>query len=414
MTNPPEVLRRAEVSRSQVPRFSVILPTFNRLGFLRRALLGWERQEPADLRFEVIVVDDGSSDGTRDFLSGWTSSRFDTLALSQRNAGPALARNRALESARGDLVFFTGDDIVPSPGILAHHARAHDTESRETTVVIGRTSWPDDLPLTATMRHIDGAGAEQFSFAYLRDGEEYDFRHFYTSNLSIRKSFLARPPGGFSEDFPMAAFEDIELSYRLARLGQRILYCRDAVAWHYHSYDVRSFFRRQVTCGAMAHLFYEKWPALSKWFPVREIERARLLEATEPAAGRRDDSSMESLATLEAALFELAGFYEGTTGSELTPLLHGIFRYGVVKGFLEPSLEEPQRSRAQWRLAREILIPALRGFLLGAREAELAVPAGLVLRIGELVDDPLIRTWLAAQGPPRIQMAYDQGRSRSV
>lgn len=414
MTKAPEVLQRSEVSRSQIPRFSVILPTFNRLRFLRRALLGWERQEPVGFRFEVIVVDDGSGDGTRELLSGWTSKRFDYLALSQQNSGPALARNRALERARGDFVFFTGDDIVPSPGILAHHARVHDTQNRETTVVIGRTNWPDDLPLTATMRHIDGAGAEQFSFAYLRDGREYDFRHFYTSNLSIRRSFLARAPGGFSVDFPKAAFEDIELSYRLARLGQRIFYCRDAVAWHYHSYDVRSFFRRQVTCGAMAHLLYRKWPALSKWFPVRQIERARLLEVTEPAAGRRDDSSMEALATLEAALFELAGFYEGTTGSELTPLLFGIFRYGVVKGFLEASLEEPQRSRVQWRLAREILIPALRGFLHGTREVKLAVPAGLVLRIGELLDEPGIRTWLAAQGPPRIQTGADQSRSRSA
>lgn len=385
MTDAPAILRKSEVSPSQLPRFSVILPTFNRLPLLRRALLGWERQEPVGLPFEVIVVDDGSGDGTRDLLSGWTSSRFDYLALSQQNSGPALARNRALERARGDFVFFTGDDIVPSPGILARHARVHETENRETTVVIGRTNWPDDLPLTATMRHIDGAGAEQFSFTYFRDGEEYDFRHFYTSNLSIRRSFLARVPGGFSVEFPKAAFEDIELSYRLANLGQRIVYCRDAVAWHYHPYDVRSFFRRQVTCGAMAHLLYRKWPVLSKWFPVREIERARLLEASDPAAGSRDDPSTETLARLEAALFELVGLYEGTTGSELTPLLLGIFRYGLVKGFLEASFEGPRRPRVQRRLAREILIPALRGFLLGARNAKLAVPDGLVLRIRELV-----------------------------
>lgn len=414
MTKAPEVLRSTAVSRSQIPRISVILPTFNRLPFLRRALQGWEKQEPASLRFEVIVIDDGSGDGTRDLLSGWTSRRFDYVALSQQNSGPALARNHALERARGDFVFFTGDDIVPSPRILAHHLRMHDKENRETTVVIGRTRWPEDFPLTATMQHVDGAGGEQFSFAYLRDGREYDFRHFYTSNLSLRRSFLERVPEGFSVDFRKAAFEDIELSYRLARLGQRIVYCRDAVAWHYHPYDVRSFFRRQVGAGAMAHLFYEKWPLLSKWFPARDVDRARLLEATESPGGRREDSSTEDLMTLEADLFELAGLYEGTTGSELTPLLRGIFQYGMVKGFLEASLEDPPRARVQWRLARELLIPAVRGFLVEARKADLSVPAGLVLRIGELVDDPVIRAWPAPPKPPNVPTADDLDGSLSA
>jgi glycosyltransferase involved in cell wall biosynthesis len=414
VTKAPEVLRRSEVSPPAIPRFSVILPAFNRLVFLRKALIAWESQEPMSLRFELIAIDDGSDDGTRDLLSTWTSRRFDYLALTQQNSGPALARNRALERARGELIFFTGDDIVPSPRILEHHSRVHDSEDQQTTVVIGRTIWPDDLLLTATMRHVDGPGAEQFSFAYLRDGEEYDFRHFYTSNLSVRRSFLDRVPGGFSVEFPRAAFEDIELSYRLARLGQRIVYCRDAVAWHYHPYDVRSFFRRQVTCGAMAHIFYKKWPLLSKWFPVLEVERIRLLEATEHVAGRRDDSSAEALATLEAALLELAEFYEGTKASELTPLFLGIFRYGVVKGFLEASLEESSRSRVQWRLAKEILIPAVRGFLNGAWSSELAVPEGLVLRIGELADDPAIKMWPVVQRPSRRTAADGRGARRSA
>lgn len=414
MTKAPEILRKTEISRSEIPRFSVILPTFNRLRFLRRALQAWERQEPASLHFEVIVVDDGSGDGTRDLLSSWTSRRFDYVALSQPNSGPALARNHALERARGDFVFFTGDDIVPSPRILEHHVRFHDKDSQETTVVIGRTRWPEDLPLTATMRHVDGAGGEQFSFAYLRDGSEYDFRHFYTSNLSIRRSFLERVPERFSVDFRKAAFEDIEFSYRLARLGQRIVYCQNAVAWHYHPYDVRSFFRRQVGAGAMGHLFYEKWPLLAKWFPVHDVERARLLEAKESAAGRKDDSRTEALATLEAELFGLAGLYEGTTGSELTALLRGIFQYGMVKGFLEASLEEPPRSRVQWRLARELLVPAVRAFLVEAKKSRLAVPAGVVRRLGETLDDPVIRAWPAPSGAPHIPTVDGQDGSLSA
>lgn len=374
---------------SVAPRFSVILPTFNRLPFLRRALLAWERQE-FGIPFELIVVDDGSDDGTRELLAGWTSHRFDLTAITQKNAGPARARNRALENARGDLVFFTGDDIVPSERVLAQHAGVHEEKGRETTVVIGRTVWPDDLPVTATMRHVDGPGAEQFSFAHLRDGEEYDFRHFYTSNLSIRRSFLAGEPDGFSEDFPRAAFEDIELSYRLSRRGQRIFYCREALAWHYHPYDVRSFFRRQVTCGAMAHRLYRKWPLLSKWFLTHDVERLRLRTVAEAAARRGMDASPEDLVRLEEVLFQVAGSQEESPGPDLSPLLGGLFRYGMAKGFVEAAVEDPTRTGVLHLFAREILGPSVRQFLERAGASASSIRPGLVPEIAELLHDSAI------------------------
>ena len=72
------------------------------------------------------------------------------------------------------------------------------------------------------MRHVDGPGAQQFSYHYMVDGAEYDFRHFYTSNVSLRRDLLDREPEGFSTEFPAAAFEDAELAYRLSRPIQQL------------------------------------------------------------------------------------------------------------------------------------------------------------------------------------------------
>lgn len=369
------------------PEISVVIPTFNRVALLRRALAAWEAQEPRSIEFEVIVVDDGSTDGTDAFLSAWSSTRYSFRFLRQRNAGPARARNEALRLARGRLVFYSGDDIFPSPTLLREHLSVHAREQDERVVVIGRSSWPPDLPLTATMQHIDGPGAEQFSFAYLRDGREYDFRHFYTSNLSISRALLDKEPGGFSEEFPRAAFEDIELSYRLSRHGQRILYAERAEAWHHHPYEVRSFFRRQVVCGAMAAILLRKWPQLSKWFPGRELEALRVRLSTEGSSRRTVTGDLDAA---EAAALDLAALYDARPTPVLTPLLLGVFRHGVQRGFAEAWYgAEGARAILRLSMRESTLGPALGGFAAGARKNGVTLPGRLVARFQDALGVPL-------------------------
>ena len=204
------------------PRFSVVIPSYNRRLTLERVLDGYQLQTAEAPPFEVIVVDDGSTDGTAELLASRRPSRYRLRFARQANGGPALARNRGLALAQGDIVLFTGDDVEPTPSLLAEHSRAHDARAAPTAIVLGLTRWTPDAELTATMRHIDGEGAQQFSYHFLKDGAEYDFRHFYTSNVSIRRSLLDCEPGYFATDFPAAAFQDAELAYRLSLHGGRI------------------------------------------------------------------------------------------------------------------------------------------------------------------------------------------------
>ena len=106
------------------PELSVVIPTYNRKDTLSRVLEGLGSQTLPVASYEVIVVDDGSRDGTPRFLTEF-SAPFRFEALIQSNTGPAGARNRAIQAARGEIVVFLGDDTVPEASFLEVHLREH-------------------------------------------------------------------------------------------------------------------------------------------------------------------------------------------------------------------------------------------------------------------------------------------------
>ena len=129
-----------------MPEYSVVIPTFNRMDVLPEVLAALEAQEEAP-SFEVVVIDDGSSDGTAEWLAGcrW---RIPVEAVSQPNRGPAEARNRGVQLASGGRVAFLGDDTVPSRGWLAAHYRAVQARSdRDRVAVLGYTGWHSRMRL---------------------------------------------------------------------------------------------------------------------------------------------------------------------------------------------------------------------------------------------------------------------------
>ncbi|MEM1206440.1 MAG: glycosyltransferase family 2 protein [Acidobacteriota bacterium] len=326
--------------------FSVVVPTYNRRRDLLRTLAAYERQEPADLEFEVVAVDDGSGDGTAAALADLRPRRFSLRFETQDNAGPAKARNRALEMARGDLVLFTGDDIEPAPDLLRRHLETHRSHGDPALAVLGLTTWPEDGPLTATMRHIDGPGAQQFSYHYFEDGAEYDFRHLYTSNVSLTRRFLELEAGPFATVFPAAAFEDAEVGHRLAYHGLRILYRRDATAFHHHPYDAAGFYRRQERCGRMAALLFQRNPELKKWLAVREVEWRRLaLLGMDPQDVPPLQRLADELDSWIRRAIRLATFYDPIDPPGIDGFLSPLFRLGYLDGLCAALLPEPAARR---------------------------------------------------------------------
>ncbi len=221
------------------PYFSVVIPTHNRIATLTRVLgaLGAQKEAPD---FEVVLIDDGSTDDTAAVINESVASKRFAFPLrfeTQPNSGPGRARNRGTALARGTFVVFIGDDTVPEPGFLAQHAKTHRESGDDPLLAcLGYTGWPPAETATPFMDHINDYGL-QFGYRLIEDGAVVPFNFFYTSNISIARATLGEAP--FDTTFPAAAWEDIELAYRLDAAGLKIRYNASAVTRHYHRMDRR-------------------------------------------------------------------------------------------------------------------------------------------------------------------------------
>ena len=132
------------------PYFSVVVPTYNRLGRLRHVIAAFERQAYPSDAYEVIVISDGSTDGTDAYLETLRST-MQLRWLTQANQGPAAARNAGVRTAVGEFIVFVDDDVVPEPQLLEEHARSHHEAGRD-VVVLGPLLTPEGFEMAPWVR----------------------------------------------------------------------------------------------------------------------------------------------------------------------------------------------------------------------------------------------------------------------
>lgn len=255
-------------------KVSVVIPTYNRKDTLRKAIQAYFRQAAPPGSFEILAVDDGSTDGTSQAVADLQgSSPVRVRYFQQQPRGPAAARNLGIREAAGEIILFSDDDIVPDRNLVAEHLAWHQNHAEDSVAVLGYVTWAPEVEATPFMKWC-GERGPIFCYADFAGQTQIDAQFFYSCNISLKTRFL-RSSGRFDEEFKSAAYEDVELGYRLARRGMRLLYNPAAVGYHYQRFSVEDARRRARRVAAARRIFERKEAGISTLASEARRKRGR-------------------------------------------------------------------------------------------------------------------------------------------
>jgi glycosyltransferase involved in cell wall biosynthesis/peptidoglycan/xylan/chitin deacetylase (PgdA/CDA1 family) len=254
----------------RTPQFSIVIPTYERRDTVVRMVAALERQAFDD--FEVIVVVDGSSDGTGAALCR-LQLPFPLAVLERENEGAAAARNAGAAAATGELLLFLDDDMEAHPEMLAAHDRSH---SEGADIVLGH------LPLHRASRATvlsRGAGtwAERRCRRLVSLASEVPGEELITGQMSIRKTVFERL-GRFDVSFTRGGLfggEDRDFGYRAVEAGLRIVFNPAAISYQLYEVDPAAYTRRSQEAGRSAEELRAKHPEWNAEMPGAEVFTTR-------------------------------------------------------------------------------------------------------------------------------------------
>jgi glycosyltransferase involved in cell wall biosynthesis len=278
------------MNRRRTPQLSVIICTLNRSVFLKRVLESLQRQSLKTGQYEIVLIDDGSSDHTRE-----TARAFEkTLPLKyfyQRNAGLASAKNHGIYAAGGDILLFLDDDDIATEPLLEEHLKTHQKYPDDRYAVLHYTKWSPALQLTPLMHFVTEIGHFLFSYPRLTHGDVVDYTFFWGGRSSCKRSFLIEH-GVFNPVFRFGC-EDIELGYRLSRHGLKVVYNEKAVSMMIRPVGFDDFSRRLIRQGRSQSIFsslhddprVREWAEMSgvdeTWHAIKDVYRLKMKAARE-------------------------------------------------------------------------------------------------------------------------------------
>ena len=268
--------------------FSVVIPTYNRKPILEKCLRAIEHQQLRNGSvvegYEVVLVDDGSTDGTLEWLESHISEFPHVRSHAQDHKGPAAARNLGVEQAKGDTIIFIDSDLVVTEQFLQAHADA---------LVQGQQQLGSDRFFTygwvINTCNFENPTSEPYKLT------DFSAAYFATGNVAIARKWLEKV-GLFDTRFQLYGWEDLELGVRLKQLGLKLIKCPEAVGYHWHPPfaldQIPPMIDREIQRGRMGVLFYDKHPTWEVRMMIQMTWLHRLLWGILSIGGRLNERTM--------------------------------------------------------------------------------------------------------------------------
>jgi glycosyltransferase involved in cell wall biosynthesis len=268
--------------------FSVVIPTYNRKPILEKCLRALEFQhlgtDTQVTGYEIVLVDDGSTDGTLSWLEDQAADFPHVRLLCQEHQGPAVARNLGVEKATGDTIIFIDSDLVVTETFLQAHADA---------LIQGQQELGSDRLFTygavINTANFDHPTAEPYKLT------DFSAAYFATGNVAIARQWLEQA-GLFDTGFQLYGWEDLELGVRIKQLGLKLIKCPAAVGYHWHpAFSLEQIPRlidQEIQRGRMGVLFYQKHPTWNVRMMIQMTWIHRLLWGTLSLGGQLNERTM--------------------------------------------------------------------------------------------------------------------------
>ncbi len=270
--------------------FSIVIPTYNRLPILQKCLLAMEAQtydRQLITDYEIVVVDDGSTDGTIEWLQSNASVLPHVKIYEQAHKGASAARNLGVESALGDTIIFIDSDLVVTPMFLQSHVVA---------LLDGQAKAGNDKVFTygavINTANFENPTSEPYKVT------DFSNAYFATGNVAIAKHWLI-DVGLFDLGFSLYGWEDLELGVRLKDRGIKMIKCPAAVGYHWHpafTLDrIPRLIEQEIERGKMGVVFYQKHPTFDVKMMVQMTIFHRILWNILSLGGALNERTMQPL-----------------------------------------------------------------------------------------------------------------------
>jgi len=225
--------------------YSIIIPAYNAEETLGACLEALDRQSIPKENYEIIVVDDGSTDGTSQ-----TAKRHNIKYIFQANKGPATARNKGAQTAGSDIILFTDSDCIPD-----HHWIREMVSPFDDSGVVGvkgaYRTWQKSLAARFAQAEFEDR------YDLLQKSVSIDMIDTYSA--SFRKKVF-QDMGGFNESFPVPNNEDTEFSYRLAAARHKLVFNPNAIVYHTHPDTFIQYLKLKFWRGYWRMVVYRRYP----------------------------------------------------------------------------------------------------------------------------------------------------------